>query len=71
MKNVLKALKLYCEQRKLEVYSSKAKVVVFSRGRMNYDTYNFMFRKENIETISEYKYLGITFYYNGRFRNGQ
>ena len=71
MQNILKALELYCEQWKLEVNSSKTKVVVFSRGRINYDTYDFMFREENLETISEYKYLGITFNYNGRFRNGQ
>lgn len=30
-----------------------------------------MFREENIETIREYKYLGIIFNYNGRFRIGQ
>lgn len=30
-----------------------------------------MFKEEIIETVSEYKYLGITLNYNGRFRNGQ
>ena len=38
---------------------------------MNYGTYTFVFREENIETISEHKYLGISFNYNGRFRIGQ
>ncbi len=59
MKNILKNLELYCEQWKLEVYNSKTKVVVFSRGRINYDAYNFMIKEENIETRSEYKYLGL------------
>ncbi len=71
MKNIVKALELYCDQWKLEVNNSKTKVVVFSRGRRNYGNYNFEFREENIETISDYKYLGILFNYNGRFRNGQ
>ncbi len=71
MKNIFKALELYCDQWKLEVNNSKTKAVVFSRGRRNYGTYNFVFREENIETISDYKYLGILFHYNGRLRNGQ
>ncbi len=58
-KNILTALELYCDQWKLEVNNSKTKVVVYSRGRRNYGTYNFVFKEENIETISEYKHLGI------------
>lgn len=50
MVNILKALELYCEQLKLEVSDSKTNIVVFSRGRINYDTYNFMFKEENIDT---------------------
>ncbi len=60
MKKILKTLELYCEQWKLDANSSKTKVVVFSRGRINCDTYNFMFKEENIE-ISDYKCLVITF----------
>lgn len=50
---------------------SKAKVVEFSRRRTNYDSYNFVFREENIATASEYKYLGIAFNYKCRFRKAQ
>ncbi len=64
-------LELYCEQWQLELNNSKTKVVVSRRGRMNYGTYDFVFREENIETITEYQYLGILFNYNGRFRTGQ
>lgn len=71
IKNILKATELYCEQWKLEVNNSKTKVVVFSRGRVNYGTYDFVFREENIQTISEYQYLGVLFNYNGRFRIAQ
>ncbi len=52
--------------------NSKTKVVVFSRGRMKYGWHlDFVFREENIETISEYQYQGILFKYNGIFRNGK
>ena len=33
--------------------------------------YNFQFKGNNIETVDEYKYLGITFNCNGKFRSGQ
>ncbi len=49
--------------------NSKTKVEVFSRGRRNYGTHSFVFREENIGRISEYKYLGISFNYNGRFKS--
>ena len=33
--------------------------------------YDFKFGREAIAVVSEYKYLGITFNYNGRFRKGE
>uniref|UniRef100_A0A0N7ZBB2 Reverse transcriptase domain-containing protein n=1 Tax=Scylla olivacea TaxID=85551 RepID=A0A0N7ZBB2_SCYOL len=71
MRNILNALELYCDKWKLEVNKNKTKIVVFSRGRLNYDNFHFVFSDEIIDTISEYKYLGVLFNYNGRFRNGQ
>ncbi len=50
-KNILKALQLHCEQWKLQVNNSKTKVVVYSRGKRNCGTYNFVYREGNIETI--------------------
>lgn len=48
----------YCELWKLKVNISKTKVVVFSRGK--YDkSISFVFQKEKLETVEQYKYLGI------------
>ncbi len=70
-KKKMLVLVLYCEQYQLVGNNSKTKVVVLSRGRMNYGTYDVVFREENTETISEYLYLGILLNYYGRFRTGQ
>lgn len=44
---------------------------MFSRGRVHRDNYDFEFGNENIEVVEDYKYLGILFNYNGRFRKGE
>ena len=33
--------------------------------------YKFEFGNENIEVVEDYKYLGLLFNYNGRFRKGE
>ncbi len=55
----------------MEVNSSKTKVVIFGRGRAHSVNYRFKLGTEDIETVSEYRYLGILFNYVGRFRKGQ
>ncbi len=44
---------------------------MFSRGRVHQDNNNFEFGNENIKVVEDYKYLGILFNYNGRFRKGE
>ena len=46
-------------------------MVVLSRGRTQLDNYSFECGGQNIDVVEEFKYLGITFNTNGRFRKGQ
>ena len=71
MKRVLTALSSYCQEWKLTLNCSKTKIVVFNSSKNNLHNYNFQYNNEKVEVINEYKYLGITFNYNGRFRNCQ
>ena len=66
MKDALEALYNYCEDWKLKLNCSKSKIVVFSKGKVR-QNYNFEFGGENIEVVENYKYLGLSFNYNGRF----
>ena len=65
------SLHSYCNDWKLKVNSSKTKIVVFSRGMVHTDNFDFKFDREAIAVVNEYKYLGITFNCNGRFRRGE
>lgn len=71
MKQALAALNTYCNEWKLKLNCNKTKVVIFSRGKVDLSKYNFRFGCEKIEVVEEYKYLGLTFNYNGRFRKGE
>lgn len=71
MKQALTALHRYCSEWKLKVNCEKTKIVVFSRGQVQTGGYNFQLGDEDIEVVSEYKYLGVLFNYNGRFRKGE
>lgn len=71
MKRALLALENYCNAWKLQLNCNKTKIVIFSRGKVNMERYDFKFGTGNIEVVSEYKYLGLTFNYNGRFRRGE
>ena len=71
MKQALLSLDSYCNDWRLEVNCSKTEIVVFSRGMVQTGNYDFKFSMEAITVVSEYKYLGITFNYNGRFRKGE
>ena len=71
MNQALTALHSYCSDWKLKVNCDKTKIVVFSRGQVQTNRYNFQLGGEDIEVVSEYKYLGVLFNYNGRFRKGE
>ena len=57
----------YCKDWKLRINVTKTQVMTFSRGKIrNKNTFYF----EEIELVNtdSYKYLGIIFNYNGKFR---
>ncbi len=72
MKQALMSLSSYCNEWRLKVNCSKTKIVVFSRGMVHTGGYDFRFGSEAAAAVvNDYKYLGITFSYNGRFRRGE
>ncbi len=71
MKQALLALYRYSLEWKQEVNCGKIKIVIFSRGKVRGSNYSFQFGEKEIGIVSEYKYLGVLFAYNGRFRKGQ
>ena len=48
----------YCEEWKLQVNTTKTKILIFSGGRIPQGQ-KFIFKGENLEIVNEYKYLGI------------
>ncbi len=71
MKQALVALSTYCNEWKLKLNGNKTTVVIFSRGTFDLSKYDFKFGCKKIEVVEDYKYLGLTFNYNGRFRKGE
>ena len=71
MKKAIIALHNYCSDWRLKVNCDKTKVVVFSRGQVQTSRYNFQLAGEAIEVVNDYKYLGVLFNYNGKFRKGE
>ena len=64
----LNALRSYCEKWKLEINCSKTKITIFSRSKINHTNFNFTYGNQTIETIDNYKYLGVILNYNGSFK---
>ena len=68
LQTALSSLNEYCIQWDLKVNISKTNVVIFSRGKVTkYPT--FKIGENVVEVKPEYVYLGVTFNYNGSFKN--
>ena len=61
----LKAYEEYCALWKLEVNIAKTKVLIFSKSKIL--NYEFKYEDEVLETLTEFKYLGILFSKNNSF----
>ena len=61
----LKAYEEYCTIWKLEVNIAKTKVIIFSKSKIL--NYEFKYKNEVLETVTEFKYLGILFSKNNSF----
>lgn len=66
LQKALDVLSLYCTEWKLQVNSSKTKVIVFSKRKLRrYPV--FLFEGEILDRVDCFKYLGVHFSYNGSF----
>ena len=59
----LNCLARYCEHWKLEVYTSKTEIVIFSKGRSK-KSYNFTFNDNKVNIVDSFKYIGVYYNYN-------
>ena len=66
LQNALNAVFEYCKLWKLNLNTSKTKVVIFSRGKVRKFPL-FKFGSDTIEVVDDYIYLGVTINYNGKF----
>lgn len=66
LQSKLKALEKYCDDWGLDVNIKKSKVIIFNKaGRII--RHKFLFKNNEIECVSNYKYLGIHFSASGSF----
>ncbi|KAK6178182.1 hypothetical protein SNE40_012992 [Patella caerulea] len=56
----------YCNIWKLDINTSKTKVIVFSRGKIR-NKPKIMYGDVLLDVVDDYTYLGIVFNYNGSF----
>lgn len=64
MRRILKALWKYCQSNKLNININKTKIVIFRKGGHSHDKNIGLFSygdKGNIDVVSNYDYLGVTF----------
>ena len=66
LQNAINHLSNYCYKWNLEVNVEKTKIMIFSRGKVR-KLPVFTYRKNVIEIVHEYLYLGILFNFNGKF----
>ena len=59
-------MNLYCNDWNLKINVSKAKVVIFSKGKIRKHPH-FYLGDKLLEICSDYLYLGVKFNYNGKF----
>ncbi len=69
LQNMLKDFATYCQTWKLNINMDKTKVVVFGTNKIS--KYKFDLNGECLETVREYKYLGILFSLSGSFLNAR
>jgi exonuclease III len=70
LQNCLDCLSNYCDKWKLNVNLNKTKVIIFNKGGHNIKKFNFTYKNNQLEIVSNYCYLGITFSSTGNFRLG-
>ena len=67
LQRALDILKIYCEFWGLDINVRKAKVKIFSRRKIRKMS-KFSFNEETVVVVWDYKYLGVKFNYNNKFK---
>lgn len=68
----LNSLADFSERNKLEINTSKTKIMIFTPGKIPKSmSKRFFFQKQNIEIVDSYTYLGLTLSHNGSMKLGQ
>ena len=71
LQRALDMLRIYCEFWNLDINVRKAKVMILSRGKIR-KMPKFSFNEETVdEVVWDYKYLGVKFNYNNKFKKAQ
>ena len=66
LQSMLNSLHVYCENWKLQVNTSKTKIMKFSKGNLR-KTPKQYFGNNQLEVVQDYIYFGVIFNYNGSF----
>ena len=67
----LDKLSTYCDKWQLLVNSDKSKVIIFRKGGRLRKYEKFYFKKDNLEIVSSYKYLGVQLSSSGSWYQAQ
>ena len=68
LQTLINSLNRYCTDNKLQVNSSKTKILVIGQNPKCVDNHWFI-NNENLEIVAKYKYLGIWFNWNCNFKD--
>ncbi len=66
LQRAMNSLFEFCINNKLQINTSKTKIMVFSRGKIR-NRPVIQFGNDTLEVVDEYVYLGIVVNYNGNF----
>ena len=67
LQKCLDGLENYCNKWKLKINADKTKIIIFKKGKAEIHNHNFKIGGSNIEVVKDFRYLGVTFSYNGKF----
>ena len=59
----------YCNKWRLSINCTKTKITVFGENVKDQEKYNFVYKGGKLEVVNSFKYLGVTFNWNGSFKN--
>ena len=69
LQKALDNLEKYCTKWKLKVNCLKTKVAIFGKSKARNERLNFTYNGINLDVVDSFKYLGVSFNFNGNFAN--